>query len=79
MADSWLDYHPLIGPFREANGGGDEEADWTSEELSPGVYDNSMGGDSMCSECGHAECAEGGDCDCCGGIGTGISKSDASA
>lgn len=78
MADSWLDNFPAIGTWNEygpgAEDGGDEEADWTSEELSPGVFDNSMGSDSMCGECGHAECAEGGDCDCCGGVGTGIAK-----
>lgn len=46
---SWLDYHPLIGPFRESFGGGDGEIQ------SGGEYgdarDVMMDGCYMCSTC----------------------------
>jgi len=71
---SWLDYHPLIGPYRESNGIADDasaEADeWPDDRpQSPGDYDPSYepaydnGG---CKCCGYQGGNPNEACPCCG-------------
>jgi hypothetical protein len=74
-----LDYTLFGGLAAMFGSNDDEDSDSSASalgegDLSGGIYDNGLPGDEMCRDCGHADIAVGGDCDVCGGAGTGVSK-----